>query len=88
MAFLLVAFIVAQFVVLNLAGLHGPIITELRTEQEQLKLDNDLKRAEINALTKSSDLREYAQSDLGLVKARVQLVEVEEQDNDITAINN
>ena len=79
MGFLLVVFIIAQFVVLDLAGIHGPEITQLRNEQEDLKLEIELKRAEMNELTKSQDVKEYASSNLGYKPTAVKTIKL--QDN-------
>ncbi|KKQ34557.1 MAG: hypothetical protein US52_C0054G0004 [candidate division WS6 bacterium GW2011_GWA2_37_6] len=89
MGSLLVVFIVAQFVVLDLAGIHGPEITSLRNEQEELKLEIELKRAEMNELTKSQDVKTYATTDLGYKATSVKVIKiVDAQDqNSITAQN-
>ncbi len=73
---LLLIFILAQFVVLNLAGMRGPKITRLRNEQERLKLDNELKRAQINELTKSEDIKNFATNSLRLVPKSVETVNI------------
>lgn len=69
-ATLLVIFIIAQFVVLDLAGVHGPEISRLRAEQEQLKLENDLKRAKINELRISNDVEQRAIEELNMVRTK------------------
>lgn len=79
MGFLLVIFIIAQFVVLDLAGIHGPEITSLRNEQEELKLDIELKHAEVNRLTKSTDIKYYAAKNLGLAPTTVTTIDVDTQ---------
>lgn len=73
---LLVVFIIAQFVVLDLAGVHGPEISRLRQEQEELKIQNDLKRSKINELRITSGIEAKASSELGLVQTQVKKIEV------------
>ncbi len=85
-AVLLVVFIVAQFIVLDLAGIHGPQITRLRQEQNELKVSNELKRAKINELNTSNDIKSYASQDLGLVSTPVTTLKVKE-DNVTASIN-
>lgn len=88
MAVLLVIFIIAQFIVLNIAGVHGPVITNLRAQQEDLKLQNDLKRAKISELTGNQGLKEYAKEDLKLVKANLKIITTDAENNgNIAAIN-
>lgn len=87
MGALVVLFIIAQFVVLDLAGIHGPEITNLRQEQEELKLDNDLKRAKINELKTSQNIKSYAEESLGLVQKNVEIIEVTNNNSEITAFD-
>lgn len=86
LAVLLVVFIIAQFIVLDLAGIHGPQITQLRQEQNELKVSNELKRARINELNTSEDIKNYASKDLGLVPTSVTTIKVTE--DDVTATIN
>ncbi|MBD3280169.1 hypothetical protein GF389_01430 [Candidatus Dojkabacteria bacterium] len=73
---LLIVFIIAQFVVLDLAGVHGPEISKLRAEQEELKIQNDLKRSKINKLRTTADIETKAGTELGLVQTQVQKIEL------------
>ena len=73
---LLLVFIMAQFVVLDLAGVHGPEISKLRAEQEELKVQNDLKRSKINELRISAGIEAKASNELGLVQTQVKKIEV------------
>ncbi|MBN1332006.1 hypothetical protein JW978_03925 [Candidatus Dojkabacteria bacterium] len=82
---LLVVFIIAQFVVLDLAGVHGPEISRLRAEQEELKIQNDIKRSKINELRISGDIEAKAGSELGLVQTQVKKIEL--ADSTIAADN-
>lgn len=77
MGFLLCAFVIAQFVVLDLAGIHGPEITQLRNEQEEYKLEIELERARVNELTKSENIKEYASSGLGYQSSSVKVIQVD-----------
>jgi|GEM_PF-6458549 len=81
MGFLLVVFIIAQFVVLDLAGIHGPEITQLRNDQEDMKLEIELKRSQINDMTKSAKIKSYATDNLGFEAALVNSIQVEEADS-------
>ncbi len=85
LGFLLGIFIIAQFVVLDFAGIHGPEITKLKAEQENLKIQNELKKSRINELTKSQDIQSFAENNLGMVTTNVN--NVQPSDTSITAIN-
>lgn len=83
---LAVVFIIAQFIVLDLAGIYGPEITDLRAEQKEMKVQNELKRARINELTKSTDIQDYATNNLGMVTTSIETIQLEE--TQVTAFGN
>lgn len=81
MGFLLIVFIIAQFIVLDLAGIHGPEITKLRAEQEDLKLEIELERAQMNELTKSDNVKNYASSNFGFRETTVKTIQLDNPDS-------
>jgi len=82
MGFLLVVFVVAQFIVLDLAGIHGPEITKLRNQEDSLKLEIELKRAQVSDMSKSNDIKVFASDNLGYKPTSVNIIQVAAQNTD------
>ncbi len=86
MGVLLVIFIIAQFIVLDFAGNHGPEITDLRRTQNEVKLENDLKRATIDEMSAKQDVKSFASERLGYVTNKVNTLH--KTDTQVTALGN
>ncbi len=83
---LIVIFVAVQFIKLASVGRVGADITRIKNEQNELELENELIRTEINEMRTASYLDQVLQEDPTLTKKNLNIINSE--DTQILAQNN
>lgn len=85
---MLLLFMAVEFVILSTVGTMGPDISNVRSQTEKLKLDNEIKQATIRQLQTSEEVSTSVEYDLEMSPRTVDNVQaIEEISEEVTAGN-